>query len=223
MKPQDSACDPVFTSWIGLMETLVAQFGANCQAQLYDLRGGGGGALVAVAGSVMEVQIGARLAPPVLARLEQAGRSRSGNTLFTATTPDGRRLSTSLTVLRDPAGEAPVGCLKIDFCIESLMSSIDMLQTFCKVDIPPPAPQGATSIGPDDIGEITDTIIADALRDQGSPRNLTGKAYRLEVVRRLEERGVFLVKGAVEMVSTKLNISKYSVYNYLDQIRKAQR
>lgn len=42
----------------------------------------------------------------------------------------------------------------------------------------------------------------------------------MEIVRRLDERGVFLVKGSVDIVSTKLNISKYTIYNYLDQIKK---
>ena len=45
------------------------------------------------------------------------------------------------------------------------------------------------------------------------------KEEKIELVRIFEERGVFLVKGAVEYVAEVLNVSRYTVYNYLDEIR----
>lgn len=211
--------DSLFGSYIRLMETLVAQFGANCQVSLFDTRSGGA-KLIAVAGSVMEVTIGSRLPAALISRLEQAGRGNSGKTIFTTSTPDGRRLSSSLSIIDDPATGKPAGCLKIDFCIEQLITSIDVLQTFCNYE--ESKTTGRSPAGPsEDIGELVDGIISDALRNQSNPRSITGKAHRIEIVRKLDERGVFLVKGSVDIVSGKLNISKYTIYNYLDQIRKA--
>ncbi|MCG8272644.1 helix-turn-helix domain-containing protein [Aquamicrobium sp. NLF2-7] len=206
---------PVFRTCLRLMDTLVAQFGTNCQVSLYDTRAGGA-RLIAVAGSVMEVAIGSRLPASIVSKLEQASRANTGKTIFTSSTPDGRRLSSSLSIIDDPETGQPVGCMKIDFCIEHLMTSIDVLQTFCNYEEPKAAAEGPV----EDIGELVDTIIADALRNQSNPRSVTGKAHRMEIVRRLDERGVFLVKGSVDIVSTKLNISKYTIYNYLDQIKK---
>lgn len=42
---------------------------------------------------------------------------------------------------------------------------------------------------------------------------------RLELIRFMDQRGVFLVKGAVERVAEKLGISKVTVYSYLDDVR----
>lgn len=216
--------DPIFASYVRLMDTLVAQFGNNCQVSLYDMRAGAA-TLVAVAGAVMDVAIGSRLPPALLTKLTEAGSGRQGKSIFTSSTPDGRRLSSSLTAIDDPATGRPAGCLKVDLCIENLINSIDVLQTFCNFGdiLPAERPAG------EDIGKLVDTIIADAIRDRRNPRavtggaadKLSGKAQRMEIVRKLDERGVFLVKGSVDIVASKINISKYTLYSYLDQIKKS--
>ena len=210
--------DPTFQSFVLLMDTLVAQFGSNCQVSLYDMREGAA-RLIAVSGTVMDVSIGSRLAPPIVEKLNQANRTNSGRIMFTSTTPDGRRLSSSLTMISDPVSAAQIGVLKIDFCIEHLISSIDVLQTFCGID---EQPRAADAGGEEDIGQIVETIIAETFESRNGTRSTSGKEHRLEIVRRLEDRGVFRVKGAVEIVSNSLNVSKYSIYNYIDQVRKAR-
>ena len=35
----------------------------------------------------------------------------------------------------------------------------------------------------------------------------------------MDSRGVFLVKGAIDRVAEKLQISKVTVYSYLDEVR----
>ncbi len=197
------------------MATLVAQFGSNCQVSLYELRDGGAH-LRASVGTVMDVPPGSRLPAALLEKFREATERRAARMQFTAATPDGRRLSSSLTAVSDTATGEAIGLLKIDFCIEHLISSIDVLQTFCGVEEQPARPDESD----DDIGHIVDAIISGAFGGDG-PR-LSGKEYRLDMVRRLEEKDVFRVKGAVEIVSGRLNVSKYTVYNYLDQVRKAR-
>ena len=43
---------------------------------------------------------------------------------------------------------------------------------------------------------------------------------RLDVVRRLEDAGAFLIKGAAADVATALHVSVPSVYRYLQKIRR---
>lgn len=214
MKSRQDKFDPRFQPYLRLMDVLTSQFGANCQVSLYDMSAGSA-RLIAVSGTVMELAIGSALPASFLDRLSQAGRT--GRMLFTSSTPDGRRLSSSLTLLTD-GQNGTLGCMRIDFCIEHLITSIDVLQTFCNFD-DGPAP-AAKPKADEDIGNLVDTIIADALKARREPRAVSGKAHRIDIVRQLDERGVFLVKGAVEIVSTKLNISKYTIYNYLDQLKK---
>lgn len=44
------------------------------------------------------------------------------------------------------------------------------------------------------------------------------KEDRLELIRFMDERGVFLVKGSMEYVAGKLGLSKVTLYGYLDKI-----
>lgn len=36
----------------------------------------------------------------------------------------------------------------------------------------------------------------------------------------MDDKGVFLIKGAIDKVAERLNISKVTVYSYLDKIKK---
>jgi len=208
--------DHRFETAFNVMSTLVAQFGSNCQTSLYEMKNGGAH-LVRSLGTVMDIPSGARLAQPLLDKFQQVTQQNAGRFLFTASTPDGRRLSSSLTTITDTATGETIGLLKVDFCIEHLISSIDVLQTFCGIDEQPAASQPD---GEEDIGRLVDGIIAEAFDNRRNGIKNSGKEYRMDVVRRLEDRDVFRVKGAVELVSGRLNVSKYSIYNYLDQIRR---
>jgi len=50
-----------------------------------------------------------------------------------------------------------------------------------------------------------------------------GRGDKIEIVRQLEDQGVFLIKGAVKFIAKKLNVSKFTIYNYLDQVRTESR
>ena len=45
------------------------------------------------------------------------------------------------------------------------------------------------------------------------------KEDKVEVIRYLQKRGVFLVKGAIEKVAKRLNVFRYTLHNYLSEIK----
>ncbi len=209
-----------FETAINVMATLIAQFGSNCQASLYELRDGTA-QLHTSLGTVMDIPAGSRLPAALLEKFRKETHNRASRLQFTGSTPDGRRLSSSITALTDTSTGEEIGLLKIDYCIEHLISSIDVLQSYCGIDGQQQTQQEETGTD-DDIGRLVDSIIAEAFNYRDGQKQLTGKEYRLDIVRRLEEKDVFRVKGAVEIVSGRLNVSKYSIYNYLDQVRRAR-
>ena len=42
---------------------------------------------------------------------------------------------------------------------------------------------------------------------------------RIEKVRFMEEKGLFLMKGSVEQAAEKLGVNKVTIYSYLDEVR----
>lgn len=43
---------------------------------------------------------------------------------------------------------------------------------------------------------------------------------KLFVVEQLDIKGAFLISGAIDQVSETLKVSKQTIYNYLDEVRK---
>jgi predicted transcriptional regulator YheO len=41
----------------------------------------------------------------------------------------------------------------------------------------------------------------------------------LKIIKFLDEKGVFLIKNSIEWVAKKLNISKFTIYAYLKEVR----
>jgi predicted transcriptional regulator YheO len=45
------------------------------------------------------------------------------------------------------------------------------------------------------------------------------KQEKIQFVELLESHGAFLLKGAVEYVAKSLGVTKYTIYNYLKEVR----
>jgi predicted transcriptional regulator YheO len=42
---------------------------------------------------------------------------------------------------------------------------------------------------------------------------------KVEMIRFMEQKGIFLIRGTIDTVAEKLNISKVTVYSYIDEIK----
>ena len=93
---------------------------------------------------------------------------------------------------------------------------------------------GATNINvqiandPDRLGSVT---LHDALggmmraaeRELGMGASTWTRADKQRVVRMLEERGAFLLRGAVDDIANAMGVSRITIYNYLNAIDSAGR
>jgi len=58
------------------------------------------------------------------------------------------------------------------------------------------------------------------LKRQTIPPSRMEKSDKIEIVKELDERGLFMVKGAIDLVASRLDISKFTLYGYLEEIKK---
>jgi hypothetical protein len=65
-------------------------------------------------------------------------------------------------------------------------------------------------------------FLAAAERELGSRLADMDRAQKQAAVRRLDEQGVFLLRGAVEDVAGRMEVSKVTLYNYLNAIERAR-
>ena len=70
------------------------------------------------------------------------------------------------------------------------------------------------------VTELLDYFIAEATKLIGKPVEQMQREDKIEFVRYLDSKGAFLITHSAEKVYEYLNISRFTLYNYLDLVRK---
>ena len=104
--------------------------------------------------------------------------------------------------------------LCINFDITSSLKVQKELESF--LAITPAEPAEEKSVGPD-VGAVIDELILNIIGD-ADVKNLTRKRS-VEIVKFMDEKGIFLVKGAIDKVASLLGVSKVTIYSYLDEAK----
>ena len=69
----------------------------------------------------------------------------------------------------------------------------------------------------ENVEEIVDQLIQQIIKTSVHPA--MKRHEKVELIRFMDEKGIFLMKGSVEKVASLLGISKVTVYSYLDEIK----
>ena len=121
----------------------------------------------------------------------------------------------SVTVLiRNPRGK-PIGmlCINMDLAVPLADFARDLLSST------QPAEETAVEHFPLNASDLVSSTLEEALAEATRDRRLSTREKNRLVVAQLHRRGVFRVKGAVDIVARKMGVSRYTVYNYLREAR----
>ena len=80
------------------------------------------------------------------------------------------------------------------------------------------APDIATSLKetfPTTVDDLIDSTVMEVIGEDGNTASLTPER-KIEIVSRLNERGIFMFKGSIKKVSVALGVSEPTVYRYLN-------
>ena len=72
---------------------------------------------------------------------------------------------------------------------------------------------------PSSIHGMMDNIITEALAFIGTPPDKMNKDAKIKLLQFLDERGVFMIQKSGQKVCELLGISKFTLYNYLEEAR----
>lgn len=133
-------------------------------------------------------------------------------------TPDGRELACT-TIVVAPPGSDPVAvlCINVDQTAWTKALSIltDLMPTILETGAQPPTETFIT-----DIDEYSSNIVAEAIAAVGVPVDLMKKVHKVAVVTALNHKGYFLLKESVETLAQALGVTRFTIYNYLNEITK---
>lgn len=136
---------------------------------------------------------------------------------YRSRTRTGRELDSTSVFFRDDAGEAYAAlCINVDRTRLREMQSIvrDLLG-----ENGGPAPK----LDPNEnvnVDTLISEIIEDGIRSTGKPVSIMTKEDKMEAVRHMNGRGLFLIRASVDMVAANLAVSRFTIYNYLDELKK---
>jgi predicted transcriptional regulator YheO len=62
-------------------------------------------------------------------------------------------------------------------------------------------------------------LVERAVADVAVPVELMKKSHKSQVVKVLDDAGYFLIKDSVDHLAGALDVTRYTIYNYLNEIR----
>lgn len=212
--PQQPA-EALIESIAKIVSPLAEALGPKVEVVLHDLRQIPD-SIVAVGGKLSGRATGG---PSTDLLLQHVREERTDHVLrYSNRTDDGRELLSSTIFLRDDTNKA-VACL----CINMDISPLVEFQRFIDSHTATAPEEASDAVHQESFFTTTDdlvnTMITQAIDTVGVPVELMHKPHKLRVVADLEERGFFSFREAAEILAKALGVSRYSIYNYLNEIR----
>ncbi len=199
-----------------LAENVAALLGPSAEVVVHDLDDLQH-SIVCMAGDVTHREVGSPMTNMGLEALKRGTEISSLQGSYQSRLPDGRTLKCSSTFLRNAAGRS-VAALCINIDVTQWQQAAELVAGFASTGVRDDLQEDYIRTVPEMIGAVVGSTLA-AMDKR--PEAMDG-ADRLEVVRVLDDRGVFLIKGALGYVSTMLGVSRATLYNYLQRVRSEQ-
>jgi predicted transcriptional regulator YheO len=166
--------------------------------------------VVAVSGKVTERRVGSAMSEIGLSILAE-GNAAKDRLNYLAKAPNGRVVNSSTIVLRDDRRNV-FGALCINMDVTAIRHAAAILDALAG-NFVEPRPTTFTN----DIREVIDAALREVLR--GRAAALLSRHERLEVIRALDDRGIFNVKRAMGQVAQALSVSRATAYGCLQAVR----
>lgn len=212
MKPSEKEYLLNFVS--RLSDALGQTFGKFCEIVVHDFSSPESSIIAIANGSLTGRKVGDTLDALGFQLLKTHPASDLLN--YSTKTKEGKELRSSSIFLRDEKGHI-FGALCINVDISGLRKAQEWIQEAL----------GSASATIDErfehsVDEVLENLIQNAISSIGKKTAEMTREDKVAIVAYLEAKGAFLIRYSVERVAELLGMTKYTIYNYLDEIRKKQ-
>ena len=198
--PAGAATHDVLMSLIPAVHGLAAMLGPGNEVLLHDFSRLPD-SIVAIAGDLTHRTVGGPMTDLLLGLIRRGTTQDLIN--YRTNNPDGRPIRSSTLFLRDADGVA-VGCL----CVNSELSVTVSENVAAQDESFPP-----------DVDSLQQFLVDRAISKVGVQPSEMKKQQKAAVVRELDDAGFFLIRDSVDHVAGRLDVTRYTIYNYLNEIR----
>ena len=205
---------------VRMAKGIAGQFGPNCEVVIHDLQGTDTEhSIIAIEnGHVTGRSIGDGPSHIVLESLREDPSMIEDRISYLTKTPDGKVLKSTTLFIRDDDGKA-IGLMGINYDISMMLAMDDFLRAFT-------GREQAVSAEPESISrnvaDLLDELLEHSVRIVGKPVAMMNKEDKIRAISFLDKSGAFLITRSGPKVCQYFGISTYTLYSYLDEIRKAE-
>ncbi|MDP4109595.1 MAG: helix-turn-helix transcriptional regulator [Bacillota bacterium] len=197
-----------------VMTLISMQFGEKCEVVLHDWTHGYDKTIVAIQnGHVSGRKVGdcgSNLGLEVM-----RGTSDGLNQYnYVTKTKKGKTLRSSSLYLKNDKGE-PIGALCINYDISDMLEVHNIIEGLTMVN------KDVKEQFVNNVNELLDYLIQESISNIGKPVDEMKKEDKIEALKFLDEKGAFYITKSGTKICKALNISKFTLYNYLDEFRSS--
>lgn len=216
--------NPLLENFIPVVKAIARAFGKNCEVLLHDVQD--------LEHSIVLIENGYITGRKVGGPMTDLGLYFLTSDLFNdidyvanykTESKDGKRLKSTSIFIRD-SNRKIVGFLCINFNLDSIINIAKEIDEFCNVDNNFNSGENTIKEERDEsfshsLDELMERLFSKAQEKVGKEISKMQKEDKIEMVRFLQKHGIFLVKDAIDRLAEKLNVSRFTIYNYLAEIK----
>jgi predicted transcriptional regulator YheO len=190
---------------------VAAFLGENCEVVLHSFDSLDKSIFHIVNGQVTGRGVGAPLTDLGMKLFTESCNSNKDITeCYYSKTADGKLLR-SITILIRNSDDKPIGMMCINFNMDAPLA--DVLQLFHAKE--PPETDKPQETFVNSIEELIEITLREARIAVNGDNTIPNNAKNKAIVYELIKKGIFDIRGAIDIVALKLSVSRYTIYNYI--------
>ncbi len=218
MFPLDAADNAILKSMEPAVGAIARIFGPYCEVLLHALDDLSHSVRCIANGHITGRTIGSPITEFAMHILRDSRKTR--NQIFgpyPSMAKDGRQMR-SITAVIHNQNERPIGML----CINMDLSApfIDIVGEFLRHTMD--ADKGPKEQFASSVEELISRSLDEVHTALSRERQLSPVARNKRIVSELNQRGIFEIKGIIEYVAKEMGLSKYTIYNYLREVKQEE-
>ncbi|MGN7300611.1 helix-turn-helix transcriptional regulator [Ferdinandcohnia sp. SAFN-114] len=210
----------ILEQYIPVAEVIAKTFGNDCEVVLHDLTVPQSSVVYTVNNHVTGRNVGQSFNHLVTEVLLSQNFTNDYSANYYFHTDDGRLIKSSTLLIRDQDKKV-VGAVCINIDTTQITANINWLSSLIPQHPDQPSkysPQQVNVQETEHIQEIANDLIDKIIGNR--PVEQLRRDEKVEMVRFMEQKGIFLIRGTIDRVAEKLNISKVTVYSYIEEIKE---
>lgn len=209
--------NPILEKYIPIANMIADTFGSCCEVVIHDLDIPENSVVYTRNNHVTQRAVGQSFDHLIKNVLLSKDFRNDCTSNYVSIQDNGKKIKSSTAIIRNNNNKA-IGALCVNIDITALETAMDYIQ-----DILGSITSTSNNMLPEEvevipnIQEIVDELI-DKIINHHDLFHMS-RDERIDIIRFMYEKGIFHIKGSISKVAEKMNISKVTIYSYLDEVK----